>query len=1136
MTTRKKLIEVALPLEAINAASAREKSIRHGHPSTLHLWWARRPLAAARAVIFTSLVDDPDDPNAPPEFVAACRKLPAGANASVQDTPRQRLFDFIERLVQWESTTDEAVLNTARELIRLSTGGNPPPLLDPFAGGGSIPLEAQRLGLEAHASDLNPVAVMINKALIEIPPRFANLPPVNPRDRSGLFALTPGPSPSSGEGSLWKGAQGLAADVRYYGEWMRDRAWERIGHLYPKYYPSSPTLLPQGEKGEASSGGDDEKGPIVVDPALERQMAEVAKQFRKQPTASEDMLWQALRNRQLDGRKFRRQQPIGPFVVDFFCPAEKLVVEVDGPIHAEQRGVDAARQELIEAAGYRFVRVTVEQVESHLPDVLRTIRAAFLPSPEAGRGAGGEGETVIAWLWARTVKCPNPACGAMMPLVRSFDLSKKKGRQAWVEPIVEHPTPTPSPSSGEGLNGGAVLPSPRDEVAEGEGPGVRGPRIRFTVRTGTGMAREGTVNRRGATCIACGSPVPFEHIRAEGKAGRMGAQLMAIVTEGQSGRNYYAPTPEHERIAAQVPIPEDAPDTDLPEQALGFRVQLYGMTKHRDLFTPRQLVALTTFSDLVGEAREQVYADALAAGLPDDGVPLRDGGSGARAYAEAVSVYLAFGVNRLADRQSTICSWDVGYTKIRNTFARQAIPMTWDFAEGNPFSTSTGNFQDLLEWTCEVLEANPSLVQGSAIQADATQLSLEGPLSISTDPPYYDNIGYADLSDYFYSWLRKSLRDVYPEIFGTLLVPKEPELVATPYRFDGNSAAADRHFEDGLLKTFKNMRRAIQPEFPLTVYYAFKQSESDQDEDGENGHGISSTGWETMLESMIRAGLAVDGTWPMRTELSNRPIATGANALASSIVLVCRPRPDDAPVASRREFVSALRRELPPALRDMQSGSIAPVDLAQAAIGPGMAVYSRYRQVLEADGSPLTVRTALQLINQELDAFLAESEGDVDADTRFCIAWFEQFGFREGEFGVADVLARAKNTSVEGLVSAGVLVAGAGKVRLKSWDELEPGWTPQKDKRATVWEAVHHLIERLNTHGEQGAAALLAQMHSDLAAEAKNLAYRLYQICDRKGWAEHALEYNAVVLSWPGVQQQAGELKQNPPPEQLGLL
>lgn len=929
MDHRKKLIEVALPLEAINEASAREKSIRHGHPSTLHLWWARRPLAACRAVIFSSLVDDPDDPDAPPEFVEACRKLPRGKNAAENDTPRQRLFDFIETLVQWESTTDEQVLETARRLIRLATGGNPPPLLDPFAGGGSIPLEAQRLGMEAHASDLNPVAVMICKSLIEIPPRFADMPPVNPRDRQG----------TAGDAG-WKGAAGLAADVRYYGEWMRDRAWERIGHLYPDY----------------------------------------------------------------------------------------------------------------------------------------------------------SGETVIAWIWARTVKCPNPACGVQMPLVRSFDLSKKKGRRAWVEPQVDPLTRC----------------------------------VSFMVKRGNGKGPESSVNRRGATCIACGMPVPLDYIRAEGQAGRISAQLMAIVTEGQGGRNYYEPNAYHEE-ATKMPIPDKVPDTDLPEQALGFRVQLYGMTEHRHLFIPRQLVALTTFSDLVKETRLRIQADAVDAGLPNDDVQLRKDGAGACAYAEAVSVYLAFAVDKAADFWSSLSMW-LNQPKnelVSNLFSRHTLSMVWDFAEANPFSNSGGNWIGSLSYISKVLtHIEPSDKMGFASQADAASLSQSRSFIISTDPPYYDNIGYGDLSDYYYIWLRRSLQDLYPNLFSTMLVPKETELIAAPHRFNGDTSAAKSYFESGLHEAFSSMQQIAHSAYPLTVYYAFKQSEIVVDESSGNEKAASSTGWETMLEGLNQAGFTIQGTWPVRTERAGRMRDIGSNALASSIVLVCRPRPEDAPMTSRREFVSALRRELPVALREMQSGNIAPVDLAQASIGPGMAVYSRYSKVLEPNGDRLTVRTALQLINHELDAYLAEQEGYIDEDSRFAVAWFEQFGFNEGPFGQADVLARAKNTSVDGLAYAGVLESGAGKVRLYHWSELDPGWDPATDKRLAAWEATHHLIERLNTYGEEGAARLLAKMSPDLAAEARQLAYRLYSICDRKGWAEHARDYNALVISWGASQEQAREFKE----------
>jgi putative DNA methylase len=934
MTYRKKLIEVALPLEAINIASAREKSIRHGHPSTLHLWWARRPLAAARAVIFSSLVDDPDSPDALPAFVEACNKLPIGANVKANgDTPRMRLFDFIERLVTWEATTDEAILITARELIQIATEGNPPPLLDPFAGGGSIPLEAQRLGLEAHASDLNPVAVMINKAQIEIPPRFANMPPVNSRDRAKM---------GSGEG--WMGAAGLAADVRYYGEWMREKAWERIGHLYPTH----------------------------------------------------------------------------------------------------------------------------------------------------------NGETVVAWLWARTVKSPNPAVNAHVPLVRSFSLNNKKGKETWVKPIVE---------------GNTV----RFEVIKGNPP----------------KGQDGTMNRTGATCIISNEPIPFEYIRAEGKAGRIGVLLTAIVTEGSRERNYYSPENDHIEIARQA-IPKWKPEEKVTTPSHDVdRLPMYGMYTWGDAFTPRQLVALTTFSDLVAEARIQAYTDALAAGLPADGIPLRDGGRGALAYAEAISVYLTFAVDRLAERGCSLASWQNSANKVRGVFSRQAISMVWDYAEVNSFSSSSGNFYDNIEWVAQATESikfsgSAISYSSSAVQKDATTLTLDGRIVISTDPPYYDNIGYADLSDFFYVWMRKSLRDVYPDIFGTMLVPKEPELIASPSRH-GSKEAANAHFENGLHQTFGNVRRFISHEYPLTVYYAFKQQDSETvDEDNEASDSqVTSTGWETMLTSLIDSGFSIDGTWPMRTERGARTIGIGSNALASSIILVCRPRPEDAPTISRRGFVDTLRRELPAALKAMQSGNIAPVDLAQASIGPGMAIYSRYSKVLEADGSPMSVRTALGLINQELDAYLAEQDGDIDADTRFAVSWFEQVGFSEGEFGQADVLARAKNTSVAGVETANIVVAGRGKVKLLHWKEYDPGtWDPQQDKRPTVWEATHHLIERLNNHGETGSAMLMTKMPHDMAAEARNLAYRLYSICERKGWADHARDYNALVISWAGIGEETARLRE----------
>ncbi len=935
----KKLIEVALPLDAINKAAAREKSIRHGHPSTLHLWWARRPLAAARAVIFAQMVDDP---SGHPDLFPT---------EKAQEKERQRLFKIIEDLVLWENTTNETVLQAARDEIWQSwrrtcaeNADHPrakelfdryklPAFHDPFAGGGALPLEAQRLGLEAYASDLNPVAVLINKAMIEIPPKFAGRPPVNPEARSKKTLIE----------REWKGAQGLAEDVRYYGQWMRDEAEKRIGHLYPK-------------------------------------------------------------------------------------------IEVTAAMVAER------------------------------PDL----------KPYLGRRL-----TVIAWLWARTVKSPNPAFADVeVPLASTFMLSTKAGKEAYVEPVIE--------------NGG----------------------YRFTVKVGKPedgeKAKSGTKLARGANfrCLMSETPIAGDYIKAEGQAGRMGAHLMAIVAEGDRGRVYLAPTPEHEAVAREAQ-PEWKPETPLAPDPRALWTPAYGLTTFGDLFTPRQLVALTTFSDLVGEAMERVKSDAAAAGMAEDGMPLREGGTGAAAYAEAVGVYLGLGVNRLADRSSTICSWDKGFTKIRNTFGRQALPMTWDYSEGNAFSESTGNFESLLGWVAEFLDGASVVPSGYSHQDDAQTQAVSADKVISTDPPYYDNIGYADLSDFFYVWLRRSLHSVYPELFATLAVPKAEELVATPYRH-GSKEKAETFFLQGMTMAMGCLADQTHPAFPVTIYYAFKQSETEREE------GTSSTGWETFLGAVIHAGFAVTGTWPMRTELSNRMISSGTNALASSIVLVCRPRDPEAEPATRREFVAALKAELPQALAYLQRGNIAPVDLAQAAIGPGMAVFTRYEKVLDAEGRPLTVRDALALINQTLDEALAEQEGDFDADSRWALAWFEQHGFAEGEFGVAETLSTAKNTSVAGMAEAGILVSRAGKVRLLRPEELPKDWDPATDTRLTNWEMVHHLIRVLGEGGEAAAAELVAKLGSK-AETARELCYRLYTVCERKKRATEALSYNSLVQSWPEI-------------------
>lgn len=933
---RRKMIEVSLPLEAINVEAAREKSIRHGHPSTLHLWWARRPLAAARAVLFSQLVDDPSSHEDAYHAEAAERGL---TGAEAQDwveraivTERERLHALLRELVKWENTTDEALLKRARAEILRSTDGNPPPILDPFAGGGTIPLEAQRLGLEAHASDLNPVAVLINKALIEIPPIFAGRPPVYPGAADQRM----------GE---WPRATGLAEDVRRYGAWMRDRAQERIGHLYP-----TATL------------------------------------------------------------------------------------------------------------------------------------------------ADGTEATVIAWIWARTVTCPNPACGIALPLVRSWWLGKKKGKEAYVVP----------------------------EVVDGEARFAIGhdPRRAPTVDT------DGTIDRSGAFCIGCSTAVPLDYIRREGREGRRGEQLLAVVAEGNRRRVYLPPSPKHQ-VAATQARPLDVPLGEIADNPRWFSTPAHGMTKFSDLFTNRQLTALTTFSDLVGEARELVRKHATATGF-DDGDPLESGGIGATAYADAVATYLGFAVSRLADYGSTITTWmpDPKNEGLRNTFARQAIPMTWDFGEANPFSDSSGNVTFMLRGITRVLEELLPVGRSVSEQADASSRSSQGML-IATDPPYYDNIGYSDLSDFFYVWLRRSLGTVHNALLSTLLVPKAEELVANPYRHGGREGARD-FFEHGFTQVFANARLSAMQDFPITVFYAFKQSETES-------NGTASTGWETLLDGMIRSGWTITATWPMRSERGGRMISVGTNALASSIVLALRPRPEDAPIVDRRGFVALLKAELPERLRDLQQGNIAPVDLPQAAIGPGMAVYSRFSRVVEPDGSALSVREALRLINSVLAEVLSEQEGDFDPGTRWCIKWFETQGFTPGIYGNAETLANAYNVSVQGLVTAGVVTAGGGVVQLLPPEALPARYDPRTDDRISAWEVMAHLSRALRITGIDEAAGIYAgavERGVDLDA-VRALAYLAFGLAERRKDSGSAQLFNDLVTSWTDLALQSGRTPMAP--VQLGF-
>ena len=923
-TGNRKLIEVAIPLEAINAASAREKSIRHGHPSTLHLWWARRPLAACRAVLFAQLVDDPS--SHPDEF----------PTAEAVDEERKRLFKIIEDLVVWENSTNEAVLERARAEIRKSCGDTLPPIYDPFSGGGSIPLEAQRLGLPAYGSDLNPVAVMIGKAMIEIPPKFKDREPVHPgpRDRNH-----------------YRNAEGLAEDVKHYGEWMREQAFRRIGHLYP---------------------------------------------------------------------------------------------QVDLP-----------------------------------------------------KENGGGKATVIAWIWSRTVPSPDPAFGnVQVPIASSFLLSSKAGKEAWIEPIVDKAAKTISYRIRKG--------GTKEEIAK---------------------AKAGTKAGRAVfRCVFSDAPISGDYVDKEAAKGNMSQVLIAIVAEGVR-RRIYVSADSREQLAAiksSLRVSERMDMSHLQSPCRGTfasnaQGRRYGFNVFKDYFTDRQLVALNTFSDLVHEARAEIERDALAAGLSDDPTRLRDGGTGAKAYAEAVSVYLAFGISKLTNLGSTITSWMSDRGALRETFARQAIPMVWDFAEVNFFSNSGGSWSTPIDKIRMAVADLPASSPGSIRQVSASDVTYSPNTVISTDPPYYDNIGYADLSDFFFCWMKPLIRPVYPDLFGVLATPKSEELVATPYRHGGKEAA-ESFFLDGMSKAIAGMARRSSPDYPATIFYAFKQSEIAQE-------GISSTGWATFLQAVIEAGYAVVGTWPVRTESPGRIIATGTNALANSVVLVCRKKEDSAETISRAEFIGALKRELPPAIEELQKANISPADMPQSAIGPGMGVFSRCKAVLEADDSPMTVKTALQLINRELDEYLGGIQGEFDADTRFAITWFEQNGLAAGDYGTANSIATARGISVDSVKHAGIVDSAAGKVRILKRDEIDAGWDPADDTHLTVWECCQHLIRELEQGGEQAAALLLRKIGGGHADAAKDLAYCLYDICaNKRRDAGEAAAYNGLIAVWPELTRQAAAL------------
>jgi len=949
---RKKLIEVAIPLEAINAASAREKSIRHGHPSTLHLWWSRKPMAAARAVIFCQMVDDPSE--IPEEFPTSID----------QENERLRLFALISELATWESTNNHGVLERAREELarswrrccfdnqnhpkagELFNPDIPPAFHDPFAGGGTLPLEAQRLGMQTNASDLNPVAVLINKAVIEIPPKFKNMPPINPEARSGKRYLL----------GDWKGAQGLAEDVRYYGSWIRDEAEKQLAEYYPK-------------------------------------------------------------------------------------------VEINNYHSAAQPHLKAYE---------------------------------------------GESLQIIAWIWARTVKSPNPSfSGIDVPLASTFLLSTKPGKETYIHPVIT--------SQGYTL-----------EIRQGKGSEFD------AAKTGTSAGK-----RAAFKCIMSGDPISYEYIRGQGQAGKIGARLMAIVAEGKRERVYIKPCIDHEDLRdLALSHSQWKPEIRL-EGKCRVNVSNYGLDIYGDLFTTRQLLLLNKIADLSAECRERIANDLLELKLDKS-----NHGSVAevdpKEYADAIGVYQAFLLGKLAESHTTICTWSSAPKNelVVSTFRRQAIPMSWEFAEANPFANSSGSISKTNEAIAKVLDnAIPATVSGHALQLDATRQTLSKNKIISTDPPYYDNISYADLSDFFYAWMRRLLKHAFPDVLATMAAPRDSELVATPYRHK-NQEEADQFFLKGMSNAMRQIAEESHPAFPKTIYYAFKQAESKSNE------GFASTGWETFLSALIDSGFTITGTWPIRTEREGRTNGVGANTLSSSILLSCQSRIQKSRATTRSEFRRALRMAIPTITTKLERSNVAPVDIAQAAIGPGMEIYSSFEAVLNSDDSRVSVRDALTEINSALDEHLSSNEGDLDSDSRFALTFFESYGFTEREFGDAENLAIARNVSVAGVAQAGILRSVAGKVKLLLRTELEDNWDPTSDKRLCIWEATQQLIRRLEAEGETAAATLLTQLkqisgHGDLAASCKDLAYRLYNHCEKTKQAEEARAYNGLVIAWPELERLA---------------
>jgi putative DNA methylase len=875
----RKLIEVALPIEAISAASRREKDKKTGTIRNVHKWFAPMPGPAWRALLFAAIVDDPDD-----------------------EADRKKLLDLIERLVPADGGPPAPdALAEAKKLIAEVTLGDLPTVLDPFCGGGSTLVEAQRLGLPTVGSDLNPVPALITRVLTELVPKVAGRPPLvgDPTQLGGIVG---------------KPLDGFLADVWHYGELVRERVWQQIGDLYPS----------------AAGGG-----------------------------------------------------------------------------------------------------------------------------------------TIVAWLWARTVACKNPPCRAVSPLVSSFELSRRRGSACWVEPIVK------LDHSG----------------------------VRFEIRSGAGQPPTPTKLGRGGNfrCAVCGeAAIDESYVKEEGRAGRLGLQLMAVAVDGPSGRSYVSPDLAPQR--PQVNASDDIGDIELADDHRNLWCVGYGVRSVSDLFVDRQLVALSAFADAVAS----VPAEVVDAG-------------GDLEYASSIASVLGLAVGKLAMANSTQARWRLRAveSKAEPAFSRQALPMVWDFAEVNPFGGSVGDWSQQVKAVSGGLERLPlgGVGRVSALDARFASTLLEAPGLVATDPPYFAQIGYADLSDYFYVWLRRALKDVHPDLLATIATPKGSELIAAPHRHGGDRAAASRAFVEGFTETFHALVSVTRPELPMLIVYAHRQEES---EDG----GLTATAWDAMLTAILDAGLRIVGTWPVHATGSSRQIGLGTNALASYVVLVCRPQLAGARVGDLPSFVAALRAELPSAIRRVQEAAISAIDLGQAAIGPGMAVFSRFAYVVDpATGQRMTVHRALELINMVRAEVIDDFAGALSPETRWAMTWFRDFGFGEADSGEAEKLFTTTNTSLGQLEAAGIATSSRGKIRLLRRDELPDNWDPETDTRRPEWETLQHLVKRHEEGGLEAAGALLRRVQGDADA-VRELAYWIVDKCQFSQSAE-VQPFDALIVDWPKIAEVA---------------